>query len=113
MKPDSGSIRFHDGVQMTDALALEDQDLFSYRRKVQFIFQDPFSSLNPRMTVLDIISEPMVIHGIGDDDERFERVKELMSLVGLDVRFLRRYPHSFSGGQRQRDRKSTRLNSSH
>src|SRR3546814_5337582 len=78
MKPDSGSIRFHDGVQMTDALALEDQDLFSYRRKVQFIFQDPFSSLNPRMTVLDIISEPMVIHGIGDDDERFERVKELM-----------------------------------
>ena len=102
LKPDSGAIRFHDGERMTDVLTLEDQDLFSYRRKVQFIFQDPFSSLNPRMTVLDIISEPMVIHGIGDDDERFERVKELMTLVGLDVRFLRRYPHSFSGGQRQR-----------
>ncbi len=54
------------------------------------------------MTVFDIISEPLIIHGIGDDDERFERVKELMTLVGLDVRFLRRYPHSFSGGQRQR-----------
>src|SRR3546814_20889023 len=54
------------------------------------------------MTVLYISSDPVVIHGSGDDDERFERVKELMSLFGLDVRFLRRYPHSFSGGQRQR-----------
>jgi ATPase components of various ABC-type transport systems, contain duplicated ATPase len=78
------------------------RSFFAYRRKVQIIFQDPFSSLNPRMTVFDIISEPLIIHGIGDDDERFERVKELMTLVGLDVRFLRRYPHSFSGGQRQR-----------
>lgn len=102
IKPDSGNIRFHDGDRMVNVLELEDQDLFSYRRKVQFIFQDPFSSLNPRMTVLDILSEPMVIHGIGDDDERFERVKELMTLVGLDTRFMRRYPHSFSGGQRQR-----------
>ncbi|HLT78172.1 MAG TPA: ABC transporter ATP-binding protein [Ferrovibrio sp.] len=102
LAPDSGSIRFHDGDRMVDVLALKDEELFSYRRKVQFIFQDPFSSLNPRMTVLDIISEPMVIHGIGDADERFERVKELMTLVGLDTRFMRRYPHSFSGGQRQR-----------
>lgn len=100
--PDSGAIRFHDGDRMVDVLTLQDQELFSYRRKVQFIFQDPFSSLNPRMTVLDIISEPMIIHGIGDADERFERVKELMTLVGLDTRFMRRYPHSFSGGQRQR-----------
>lgn len=98
LKPDSGSIRFN-GV---DVLKLEDEDLFCYRRQVQFIFQDPFSSLNPRMTVFDIVSEPLVIHGIGDEDERFERVKELMALVGLDPRFLRRYPHSFSGGQRQR-----------
>ena len=98
IKPDSGSIRF-DG---TDVLQLEDEALFHYRRQVQFIFQDPFSSLNPRMTVFDIVSEPLVIHGIGDEDERFERVKELMTLVGLDPRYLRRYPHSFSGGQRQR-----------
>ena len=66
------------------------------------MFQDPFSSLNPRMTAYDIVSEPLVIHGIGDEDERFARVKEMMGLVGLDVRHLRRYPHSFSGGQRQR-----------
>lgn len=99
---DSGSIRFHDGSKEVDVLKLEGEDLFHYRRQVQFIFQDPFSSLNPRMTVFDIVSEPLVIHGIGDADERFARVKELMTLVGLDPRFLRRYPHSFSGGQRQR-----------
>ncbi|WP_341701858.1 ABC transporter ATP-binding protein [Ferrovibrio sp.] len=102
VQPDSGSLRFHDGDRMVDILTLQGGALFDYRRKVQFIFQDPFSSLNPRMTVFDIISEPLVIHGIGDEDERFERVKELMALVGLDIRFLRRYPHSFSGGQRQR-----------
>jgi peptide/nickel transport system ATP-binding protein len=83
-------------------LALRGAELFAYRRKVQFVFQDPFSSLNPRMTAYDIVSEPLVIHEIGDEDERFQRVKEMMALVGLDVRFLRRYPHSFSGGQRQR-----------
>jgi peptide/nickel transport system ATP-binding protein len=81
---------------------LKGQDLFAYRRKVQFVFQDPFGSLNPRMTAYDIVGEPLVIHKIGDEDERFERVKEMMGLVGLDVRALRRYPHSFSGGQRQR-----------
>lgn len=99
---DSGTIRFHDGENMVDVLKLEDDALFRYRRQVQFIFQDPFSSLNPRMTVFDILSEPLIIHGVGDADERFQRVKELMTLVGLDPRFLRRYPHSFSGGQRQR-----------
>jgi peptide/nickel transport system ATP-binding protein len=96
--PDAGSIVF----QGQDVLALKNQDLFAYRRKVQFVFQDPFSSLNPRMTAYDIVSEPLIIHRVGDPDERFERVKEMMGLVGLDVRFLRRYPHSFSGGQRQR-----------
>ena len=96
--PDAGSVVF-DGQ---DVLSLKKQDLFAYRRKVQFVFQDPFSSLNPRMTVYDIVSEPLLIHRIGDADERFERVKEVMALVGLDVRTLRRYPHSFSGGQRQR-----------
>ncbi len=96
--PDAGSIVF----EGKDVLTLKNQDLFAYRRKVQFVFQDPFSSLNPRMTAYDIVSEPLVIHKIGDPDERFERVKEVMGLVGLDLRFLRRYPHSFSGGQRQR-----------
>jgi peptide/nickel transport system ATP-binding protein len=96
--PDSGEIRFS-GKSVLD---LKGEDLFRYRRKVQFVFQDPFGSLNPRMTALDIVAEPLVIHGIGDPDERFARVKEMMGLVGLDVRHLRRYPHSFSGGQRQR-----------
>ncbi len=102
IRPDAGTITFNDAGRQRDVLALQGDELFSYRRKVQFIFQDPFGSLNPRMTAYDIISEPLVIHGIGDDAERYERVKELMMLVGLDVRYLRRYPHSFSGGQRQR-----------
>jgi peptide/nickel transport system ATP-binding protein len=100
--PDSGAIMFNDHGIERDVLALEGDELFAYRRQVQFVFQDPFGSLNPRMNVRDIISEPLFIHGIGDEEERFARVKELMTLVGLDMRFLRRYPHSFSGGQRQR-----------
>ncbi len=100
--PDGGEIIFNDRGTPRNVLKLQGPDLFAYRRKVQFVFQDPFSSLNPRMTVQDIVAEPLVIHGIGDAEERFARVKELMTLVGLDVRYLRRYPHSFSGGQRQR-----------
>jgi peptide/nickel transport system ATP-binding protein len=100
--PDAGAITFYDHGVPKDVLSLKRDELFAYRRKVQFVFQDPFSSLNPRMTAYDIVSEPLVIHEIGDADERFQRVKEMMALVGLDVRFLRRYPHSFSGGQRQR-----------
>jgi len=100
--PDAGSITFYDHGVPKDVLSLKGDELFAYRRKVQFVFQDPFSSLNPRMTAYDIVSEPLVIHEIADADERFQRVKEMMALVGLDVRFLRRYPHSFSGGQRQR-----------
>ncbi|HET7672391.1 MAG TPA: ABC transporter ATP-binding protein [Burkholderiales bacterium] len=100
--PDAGSITFYDHGVPKDVRTLAGDELFAYRRKVQFVFQDPFSSLNPRMTAYDIVSEPLVIHSIGDSDERFQRVKEMMALVGLDMRFLRRYPHSFSGGQRQR-----------
>jgi peptide/nickel transport system ATP-binding protein len=102
LKPDEGEIRYNHHGEMIDVLGLGKADLKDYRRKVQFIFQDPFSSLNPRMTVRDIITEPLVIHEIGDSDYRREMAKELMSLVGLDIRHLQRYPHSFSGGQRQR-----------
>ena len=77
-------------------------ELFEFRKRIQFIFQDPYSSLNPRMTVHDLIAEPLVIHEVGDDEFRSEMVRELMRLVGLDPRWLNRYPHSFSGGQRQR-----------
>jgi len=99
---DAGEIRLNDRGEDIDVRSLKGADLLAYRRKVQYIFQDPFGSLNPRMTVFDIISEPLVIHNIGTEEERFAKVKELVQLVGLNVSFLRRYPHSFSGGQRQR-----------
>lgn len=102
LTPNRGSIELNSGNGVTDVLGLKGKDLFDYRRQVQFIFQDPFSSLNPRMTVFDLISEPLQVHGMGDAREQADRVQELMQLVGLDPRFLRRYPHSFSGGQRQR-----------
>ena len=73
-----------------------------FRRHIQYIFQDPFGSLNPRMTVADIVAEPLVIHGIGDDARADRAGQAAAEAVGLDVRHLRRYPHSFSGGQRQR-----------
>jgi oligopeptide transport system ATP-binding protein len=72
------------------------------RRNFQMIFQDPYASLNPRLTVESIIAEPLEVHGMGNRKERHERVKELMSLVGLNPSLNNRYPHEFSGGQRQR-----------
>ena len=102
LSPDSGSITYNDHGRLTDVRALTGAALTDYRKRVQFVFQDPIGSLNPRMTVFDIISEPLVIHNVGDQTTRKEMVKELMALVGLDIRHLRRYPHSFSGGQRQR-----------
>jgi len=101
-EPDSGDVVFNDRGNLIDVLGLEGDELKRFRRQVQFIFQDPFGSLNPRMTVYDIIAEPLIIHGIGDAKMRQELVAELVTLVGLDPRHLRRYPHSFSGGQRQR-----------
>ena len=77
-------------------------ELFQYRKRAQLVFQDPFSSLNPRRPLNDILLEPLVIHKVGNPQERASRVRELMDLVGLSHKFLRRYPHSFSGGQRQR-----------
>ncbi len=102
LKPDSGTVLFDDGTGPANVEALSGEALMRYRRQVQFVFQDPFSSLDPRMTVLDILREPLDVHGIGTQQQRVERVIELLGLVGLDQRALRRYPHSFSGGQRQR-----------
>ena len=102
LTPDAGSVTWHNGEGPVDALAMSGEALLEFRRKVQFIFQDPFGSLNPRMRVEDIIAEPLVIHGVGNAAERRETVAELLRLVGLDIRHSRRYPHSFSGGQRQR-----------
>jgi len=100
--PDEGEVIFDDGEQRVDLLTLDDRAMVPMRRNIQYVFQDPFSSLNPRMTVFDLVAEPLVIHNIGDAAYRREMVTELMRVVGLDPRFLNRYPHSFSGGQRQR-----------
>lgn len=90
---------FYDGVDLTDT---SDDKMRKYRRDLQIIFQDPYASLNPRMTVGSIIAEPLEVHRIGTKKERRERVKELLALVGLNPYFINRYPHEFSGGQRQR-----------
>ena len=102
LDPDQGRIVFNDRGREVDLTALHDGELLPYRRRLQFIFQDPFSSLNPRMTAFSLIAEPLVVHEVGDAAFRAEMVRELLQLVGLDPRFLNRYPHSFSGGQRQR-----------
>ncbi|MBN1983794.1 MAG: dipeptide ABC transporter ATP-binding protein [Chitinivibrionales bacterium] len=94
----SGSVIFDGG----DFNALKGEQLRTTRQHIQMIFQDPFASLDPRMTVSRIIREPLAVHGIGTEKEKGERVKELMQTVGLDPRYLDRYPHEFSGGQRQR-----------
>ena len=99
---DSGKVEYRIANGFEDINTMSRQRLLAYRRDMQLVFQDPFSSLNPRMTVNDILMEPFIIHNVGSADERAERVRELMRLVGLDIRHLRRYPHSFSGGQRQR-----------
>ncbi|MEA2662161.1 MAG: oligopeptide transport system ATP-binding protein [Chloroflexota bacterium] len=97
-KPTSGEVRF-DGVELTK---LGGEAMRKMRRRMQMIFQDPYASLNPRMSVRDIIGEPLVIHGIGSTAERRERVGELMRIVGLNPYYASRFPHEFSGGQRQR-----------
>ncbi|HUF44100.1 MAG TPA: ABC transporter ATP-binding protein [Aestuariivirgaceae bacterium] len=99
---DAGKIIFHDHSGPVDVRSLEGRDLKRFRTRIQMVFQDPFSSLSPRMTVSNVLREPLEIHGIGNDASRLLLVRELMALVGLDPRYLSRYPHSFSGGQRQR-----------
>ena len=102
IRPDSGCIEYIDDRGQYRVEAMDNAQLFDYRCKVQYIFQDPVGSLNPSMTLFDIIREPMEIHRLGGLDYQMEMSGELMRLVGLDPRHLRRYPHSFSGGQRQR-----------
>jgi oligopeptide/dipeptide ABC transporter ATP-binding protein len=98
IEPDSGQIRFNG----RDLLALDANDLRAFRREAQLIFQDPYASLNPRMTVGQMLTEPLALHDLVPQAARRARVEELLKLVGLEPRFARRYPHEFSGGQRQR-----------
>jgi peptide/nickel transport system ATP-binding protein len=89
-------------IDGTDVTALPSGPLRAFRKRAQIIFQDPYASLNPRMTVGDILDEPLVIHGLGDRPARQKRVAELLDVVGLRPEVASRYPHEFSGGQRQR-----------
>ena len=98
IEPDAGRIRF----EGRDLLALDANELRAFRRQAQIIFQDPYASLNPRMTVGQILSEPLALHNLVPQAGRRARVEEILTLVGLELRFARRYPHEFSGGQRQR-----------
>ncbi len=98
-RPTAGSVRF-EGKELTET---KGEDLRKMRRRMQMIFQDPYASLNPRMTVGSIVGEPLEVHGIGKNKaERQKRVQELLQIVGLNPYFVNRYPHEFSGGQRQR-----------
>jgi oligopeptide transport system ATP-binding protein len=97
-RPTGGQVLF----EGKDLVKLKDNELRPMRRQMQMIFQDPYASLNPRMTVGSIVSEPLEVHNIGTKAERLERVRELLRVVGLNPYFINRYPHEFSGGQRQR-----------
>jgi oligopeptide transport system ATP-binding protein len=98
LKPTSGSVRF-DGEELT---TMPRNELRRMRREMQIVFQDPYSSLNPRMTIGDIVGEPLLVHKIGDRKRRRRTVEELLEVVGFNPDFVNRYPHEFSGGQRQR-----------
>ena len=103
LDPTAGQIFFReDGDEFVDVAALPESKVQRLRSEMQMIFQDPFSSLNPRMTLLDIVGEPLLVHGMTNHQQRMERVAELLRLVGLRPEYMRRYPHAFSGGQRQR-----------
>ncbi len=102
IEPTSGEILFNVDGKFVDIAKLSKDELKRMRRYMQMIFQDPYSSLNPRMTVKDIIGEPLLVNGIARGKELEERVGELMRAVGLRPEYMIRYPHAFSGGQRQR-----------
>ena len=100
--PDAGTIRFNSQNGWIDLHNLDENSFVPLRREMQMVFQDPFSSLNPRMTVRQIIEEPLIIHGEKNKAHRLKLVNRMLERVQMDKRSLTRYPHAFSGGQRQR-----------
>ncbi len=110
LEPTSGNVWYRgepdgdssDAIEVIDIAAANKDQMRRLRREIQIVFQDPYASLNPRMTVASIIAEPLLVHGIGSTSDRMERVKELLKVVGLNPEHTNRYPHEFSGGQRQR-----------
>jgi len=97
-EPSSGEVLF----EGQNLVGLPNKQMQLLRREMQIIFQDPYASLNPRLSILSIVSEPLKIHGIGNKSEQKERTADLLKKVGLDPNYMHRYPHEFSGGQRQR-----------
>jgi peptide/nickel transport system ATP-binding protein len=102
LDPTEGEIRFRKGGEFLDIARLSAAEMAPFRSEMQIIFQDPFSSLNPRMTVMDIVSEPLRIHRIARGEELKSQVRDLLEAVGLKAQHMNRYPYAFSGGQRQR-----------
>ena len=103
IEPTDGEVWFKTGKgKKLDITKLEDREIKSLRREMRMIFQDPYGSLNPRMTVMDIVGEPLIIHKVAQGKEIEDTVRTLLKIVGLNPRYMRRYPHEFSGGQRQR-----------
>jgi len=103
IRPTAGAIQFNTSDNRNvDVAGLQRPELRPLRRQMQMIFQDPYSSLNPRMTIADIIGEPLLVNGVGDLTARRRRVAELLDLVQLPIAYMNRFPHAFSGGQRQR-----------
>lgn len=102
IEPDEGEILMHIDGDVVDVMKLNRSELRAIRRNMQMVFQDPYSSLNPRKTVLDIVGEPLRLHKLAKGRVLEERVRELVKTVGLSIRHMNRYPHAFSGGQRQR-----------
>src|SRR5262252_1074529 len=103
IEPTAGQVLYHTRAgKVVDLASTPDKELKPLRREIQMIFQDPFGSLNPRMTLLDNVGEPLLVNGMRNRRERMERVAELLRLVGLRPEFMNRFPHAFSGGQRQR-----------
>jgi len=100
--PTDGSVVYNDGDREVEFFDIEANELIEYRKEIQYVFQDPYGSLDPRMTIRDIVAEPLVIHGLATGRDLSERVAGLMERVGLNPAHLNRYPHAFSGGQRQR-----------
>ncbi|MFQ6117054.1 MAG: ABC transporter ATP-binding protein, partial [Candidatus Bipolaricaulia bacterium] len=102
IEPTGGQVIFYMDGDAVDVAKLRGRHLKELRREMQIIFQDPYSSLNPRMTVGDIVGEPLLVHHVARGKELREQVAELLGAVGLNPQYMKRYPHEFSGGQRQR-----------
>jgi len=102
IEPTSGQVFYRKDNEVVELSKVPKRELKPFRREMQIIFQDPYSSLNPRMTVMEIVSEPLRIHGVMDGDELKSRVRDLLEMVGMRVQHMNRYPYAFSGGQRQR-----------